>query len=228
MSSEFSPGPSPWIDEGAPSERRRAMHRLADATRTVLHRLAATSAPIEALEAAAEELEQLGAAIASQPHGWEYEGYAEAANAGDPRAMFDHSPVIGKSNPLAPPIVLWVEGDEMHGRGVFGPAYEGPPGCVHGGYVAAAFDEVLGAAQSLSASPGMTARLIVNYRSPTPLQTELRFVGRIDRVEGRKVFTTGELHAGDTLCAEAEALFVSIDRSRFIELSERRAQLPPA
>jgi hypothetical protein len=41
----------------------------------------------------------------------------------------------------------------------FGSAYEGPPGCVHGGYVAAAFDEMLGFVQSLGGNPGMTARL---------------------------------------------------------------------
>ena len=31
----------------------------------------------------------------------------------------------------------------------FGAAYEGPPGSVHGGIIAAAFDEVLGMTQSL-------------------------------------------------------------------------------
>ena len=37
----------------------------------------------------------------------------------------------------------------------FGSAYEGPPGCVHGGFVAAAFDEVLGFVQSLGGQPGL-------------------------------------------------------------------------
>ena len=54
----------------------------------------------------------------------------------------------------------------MVGTATFGAAYEGPPGCVHGGFVAAAFDEVLGSTQSLSGEPGMTGRLTVNYRSP--------------------------------------------------------------
>ena len=91
-----------------------------------------------------------------------------------PHAFFDHSPMLGRANPLAPPIQLWVEGDVLRGRATFGSAYEGPPGCVHGGYVAAAFDEVLGSTQSLAGRPGMTARLTVNYRSPTPLHTELQ------------------------------------------------------
>ena len=81
--------------------------------------------------------------------------------------------------------------DVMYGRATFGSAYEGPPGCVHGGYVAAAFDEVLGSAQSLAGRPGMTVRLTVNYRNPTPLHTELTFAGRVTQVDGRKTFTEG-------------------------------------
>ena len=62
--------------------------------------------------------------------------------------------MIGLSNPLAPPIRVRQSGErsaEAHAR--FGAAYEGPPGCVHGGWVAAAFDEVLGFVQSLGGQP---------------------------------------------------------------------------
>ena len=152
-----------------------------------------------------------------------YEGFAEAANSGDPHAHFDHSPLIGLSNPLAPPIRLRIEDERtMVGTATFGAGYEGPPGCVHGGFVAAAFDEVLGAAQSLGGKPGMTGRLTVNYRSPTPLHEELTITGRFDRADGRKIFTTGTIHAGDRLCAEAEGLFISIDFERFASLKQAR------
>jgi len=105
----------------------------------------------------------------------------------------------------------------------FGSAYEGAPGCVHGGWVAAAFDEALGFAQSLSAHPGMTGTLTVRYRKPTPLHSELRMECWVDRVEGRKVFATGTLHAGDVLTAESEGIFISIDPSRFLALLRDRA-----
>ena len=68
----------------------------------------------------------------------------------------------------------------------------------------------------------MTGRLSVSYRSPTPLHTELQFVGWLESVDGRKILTKGELHAGDRLCAEAEGLFISIDGSRFQQLREQR------
>ena len=103
-----------------------------------------------------------------------YEGFSEVANSPTVGGFFDHSPVLGAANPLAPPLRLEFASDRIVASATFGAAYEGPPGCVHGGWIAASFDEVLGAAQSLSGSGGMTAYLKVDYRSPTPLHQELR------------------------------------------------------
>lgn len=205
--------------------RRAELFRLSEAVRGVLHRLVQTSAPVELIAQAADEVEQVVATLAEHRKAPTYEGFAESANAGEPFAFFDHSPMLGRANPLAPPIELWLEEGRILGRATFGAAYEGPPGCVHGGFVAAAFDEVLGSTQSLSGAPGMTGRLTVHYRSPTPLHTELRFEGTLDRVDGRKIHTKGRLWAGDVLCAEAEALFISIDFQRFAELKARREEL---
>ena len=200
------------------------MWRLADAARRVLHGLVMTDADDATISDAADRLEELAARFDTPGSRSIYEGFAEAANSGTPTGFFDHSPMLGRANPLAPPITLEVLDDRtMQGTAVFGSAYEGPPGCVHGGYVAAAFDEVLGSAQSLGGQPGMTARLAVDYRSPTPLHEALRFVGAFDRVEGRKIFTTGAVYAGERLCAEAQGLFVSIDPSTFRELREARS-----
>jgi acyl-coenzyme A thioesterase PaaI-like protein len=130
--------------------------------------------------------------------------------------------MLGRANPLAPPLNLWFSEDAVHGSTVFEAAYEGPPGCVHGGYIAAAFDEVLGSAQSLGGKPGMTGRLTVHYRSPTPLRTDVRFEGRVVDVSGRKTLTRGTLHDGDRLCAEAEGLFIAIDLAKMAELRAAR------
>jgi acyl-coenzyme A thioesterase PaaI-like protein len=224
-----APGSATWPDflsraaTADPSPRRAEMHRTGDALRRIVHRLHGSPAPDDELAAAADELERLADRLDAFPGGSLYEGFGEAPLAGrDPHAFFDHSPMLGKANPLAPPIELWADGDVMRGRATFGAAYEGPPGCVHGGYVAAAFDEVLGSAQSLAGRPGMTARLTVNYRSPTPLHAELAFAGWVVEVDGRKTFTQGTLHAGDRLCAEGEGLFVAIDFSRVAEMQRRR------
>jgi len=219
-----------------PTPQRRQSRRLAAAMREVITNLVSTTAEPEELAQAAEQLEAIAALLGSLPSGQSYEGFSEAANAGaalraltetwdddDPERFdfFDHSPLIGLSNPLSPPMVVDydpADPSRLTARANFGPAYEGPPGCVHGGYVAAVFDELLGATQSLSGIAGMTAHLGVDYRSPTPLGEDLVLTGWLDRTEGRKIWAKAELHAGDRLCAESEALFIAMDPEGFQEL----------
>ena len=225
----IGPGSPEWTNmlhdyaTSAPSERRGELHRTGDALRRIVHRLHGSRAEAGELGGIADQLEALADQVDTLTTGTMYEGFGESPlGGGDPHAFFDHSPMLGRANPLAPPLELWAEDMVMHGRATFGAAYEGPPGCVHGGFVAAAFDEVLGSTQSLGGRPGMTGRLTVNYRSPTPLRTELKFTARVVEVEGRKTFTQGTLHAGDRLCAEAEGLFIAIDFDKMMELRKER------
>lgn len=203
--------------------------RLAEAMRLVIERLTTTDAPEAELQIAAERLEQYAEHLGKHPRHRRYEGYAESATAGgapEGGGHFDWSPLIGRANPLAPPIVMRSDEEgRVHGRVLFGTAYEGPPGCVHGGFVAAAFDEVLGFVQSLGGNPGFTGTLTIKYRSPTPLHTELRFTGELARQEGRKTFCTAQLHAGEQLCAEAEGLFVAAKPGKLDALREKREAL---
>jgi acyl-coenzyme A thioesterase PaaI-like protein len=70
----------------------------------------------------------------------------------------------------------------------------------------------------------MTARLEVSYRSPTPLWQPLRYEGRIDRVEGRKIHVAATLTAvaDERLCAEAVGLFISMRPDVFDRLVQGR------
>jgi acyl-coenzyme A thioesterase PaaI-like protein len=95
---------------------------------------------------------------------------------------------------------------------------------VHGGYIAAAFDEVLGFAETFSNAPGMTGTLNVVYRTPTPLHVEVEFSAKITRSEGRKIFVSGQLHAGAQLCAECDAIFISMRAGTFARLVAQRAR----
>ncbi len=197
--------------DAEPPERRAEVRRLADALRLVIERFVATTAPLEVFHGVADELEVIAARLGEYPQEHLFLGFAEAANAGDSEGSFDNSPLMGLSNPLAPPLRLEVQADKVVGTVVCGSAYEGPPGHVHGGYVAAMFDELLGLTQSLSGKHGMTGRLTVHYRSPTPLHTELRMEGTLDRSSGRKILCSGRMYAGRVLCAEAEGLFITVD-----------------
>ena len=223
---------------GVWAERRR----LAAALREVIAHLTVVDTPEEELRTAADRLEDYAAHLEQHPRR-PYLGFAETAIAKEPSARsetppaaaeeqggghFDFSPLIGHSNPLSPPIHCWAEDRHALAKVVFGTPYEGPPGHVHGGYVAAAFDEVLGYAQALTGQPGMTGTLTIRYRRPTPLETELRFDCWVDRVSGRKVFARGTLHAGDELCAEAEGIFISLGAERFRALVEERRRRQPS
>lgn len=202
--------------------------RLATAMRLVMERLVPSNAPEEELARAADGLERYAEALAAHPRLRYVHGYAESATAGDVGAFFDQSPMIGLANPLAPPISIAKTGERTAvGTCTFGSAYEGAPGCVHGGFVAAAFDEVLGFVQSLGGRPGMTGTLTIRYEKPTPLHTELAFACELVRMEGRKIFTEGRLLAGDRLCAKAQGLFISIGPERFEALEEQRRALEP-
>ena len=213
--------------------RRREVRRLATAMREVIDHLVTTSAGEQQLARAADELEELAATLRELPKGVSYLGFAEAANAGQETggltpgdlewySFFDHSPIIGLANPLSPPMVMDFDEERVRGRVCFGAAYEGPPGCVHGGYVAAIFDELLGSAQNLSGDGGMTAHLGVDYRSPTPLHVELELEAWLERKEGRKIYTRGTIHANGVLTAEADALFIAFDKEKFKALLDAR------
>ena len=204
---------------------RAEKRRLADAIRRATETLVSSDLPLQEVARAADDLEAVAERFEALPAA-EYEGFGELATAPRAEGFFDRSPVLGRANPIAPPLVLERGEDQIVATATFGSAYEGPPGCVHGGWIAASFDEVLGAAQSLSGTGGMTAFLHVDYRSPTPLHEQVRFEGDLDRREGRKVFTRGRLFHGDRLCAEAQALFIAVDAERFAAMEQARRGVP--
>jgi acyl-coenzyme A thioesterase PaaI-like protein len=108
----------------------------------------------------------------------------------------------------------------------FGPGCQGPPGHAHGGSLPAIRDEAMGAASWLAGYSVVAARLTTHFRLMMPLGTIARLETRIDRLEGRKVFTHGALlgPAGE-LYAEAEGLFVRIELERFQQMARDAEQL---
>lgn len=190
-------------------DTRTAFEHLADELRRVIARLAVVRPPAAELERAAEAAAAFADRLDALPQrtrSWEV---SEAGLL--PRDFVAFSPVSGPSNPMAPPLRMRVvehPQDEYHvvGEVTFGPAYEGPPGHVHGGLVAAMFDELLGFTQL---SPGFTAYLKVDYRRPTPLDRRLDLEAWIDSVDGRKRLVRGTCSLDGVLLSEAEGLFIA-------------------
>lgn len=192
--------------------------RLAQAMRMLASEMVASDADDAAFLEAALRIEDEVQKIKASPRrvrtvGFQQRGEEKVFDYGN---MHDFSPLSGLANPLAPPMQLSVLDQQAHGIINFSSAYEGPPGLVHGGFVAASFDEFFGLVQMLvERDPSMTGTLTIKYRSPCPLYTDLRLRGWLDRREGRKLFLKATLSREDQLVAEAEAIFLKIDAERY-------------
>lgn len=118
--------------------------------------------------------------------------------------------VVGLRNPLSVvrPDDREVTDDVLRFRMRLGPAWEGPPGHVHGGVSALVLDQALGEAASAFGGPGMTGRLTLHYRRATPLGP-LTAEAWLASSDGTKSVCKGRtLDADGNTCVEAEGLFI--------------------
>jgi acyl-coenzyme A thioesterase PaaI-like protein len=91
--------------------------------------------------------------------------------------------------------------------------YQGYPGVVHGGIVAAILDEVTGRALMGGVPPRFmfTARLDIRYRKNVPIGQPLKIIGRAGTSKERSATATGMIFGPDgDLLAEAEALLINV------------------
>ncbi|WP_433755209.1 PaaI family thioesterase [Nocardia sp. CA-135398] len=115
-----------------------------------------------------------------------------------------------RGNVTLPPFTIdKASRDGVAARVTFRTFHLGGNKAAHGGQVAVAFDDLLGMAAAMHAGQvTRTASLTVDYRSITPLETELQVHAWTERQEGRKVYVRATLHDGERLCAEAQGLFI--------------------
>jgi hypothetical protein len=186
-----------------------AKRRVANAIKLLTESLVTSSPSIATMHAIAEQLENTAAEFRESPRIFGRLDWAQSGMHGNfGQVSHELNPMAGWSNPLAPPVNHWFEGDLALATCQCGWAYEGPPGSVHGGFVAAIFDQFLGIAQMLGGQPGMTGYLHVNYHARTPLNTELKLQATLVKTEGRKTIMRGEMYAQGVMTASAEGLFV--------------------
>ena len=196
--------------EGQESAPYAAKHRIADDVRAVIERLVGLDVDevgareLDSLEQAAAGLRALLEALPDRRR------LGSLAAAPLPEgALVERSPVSGRGNALAVPLAYEFEGTTTRASCVFSVAYEGPPGGVHGGYIAAAFDEVLGVAQMATGAAGFTGTLTVRYHRLTPIQQRIEFTAAAGERDGRKLTMRAEARAEGRLLAEAEGLFIA-------------------
>ena len=179
-----------------------------------LRRLTETMLCVPALGAElADEVERIRAAIdglerALAPHALHDPVPRMGAGPATQRPYYVSGVVLGPHHPLRPDLRIAYEDGVTHGTVRFGVTFEGPPGCVHGGFVAHFFDQILGQHNLSARIPAMTGTLSVRFRKGTPILRELSFDVRHERRSERKVITSGRLHAAGEVFSEAEGTFV--------------------
>jgi acyl-coenzyme A thioesterase PaaI-like protein len=106
---------------------------------------------------------------------------------------------------------------------VFGERHQAGPGLVHGGLVAAALDEACGLLATWYRFPAVTARILVRYRRPVAINTELLLRAAVESSSGRRFRVRGDLIDGDEPLAEAKAAFLHVPLEHFLATPEGRA-----
>ena len=140
----------------------------------------------------------------------------------DRRVYLDHSRDIGDYNPFFPRYRIACADGRAEGEVEFPIAYEGPPGIVHGGFLALLFDCVLQQLNCDLGTAGKTASISLRYRRPTPLLTPLRVAASREIVDQR-INSTAQLFLGDELLCTAEMSAVAGTREALPTVSPRRA-----
>ncbi len=182
--------------------------RLTNAVRKIIDSNVKLNAPLTELQQLADAAEQIAARMQTHASVRPIAAHNKLFKPEQVDWSAPFSPVVGRCNPLSPPMKMVLRDGKAIGEVTFSDAYEGPPNCVHGGMVALTWDHVLALSNMLLNARGPTAWLHIEYRKPTPLLTPLRFEAWIDRVEGKKIFAKGVCYANGEVVTEATGLFI--------------------
>ena len=110
----------------------------------------------------------------------------------------------------------------LYAKAWFGPKTMGPPGHVHGGAMAAALDEAMGAVCWMNGHQVVAASITISFLAMLPIETETTVEARIDTVDGRKIQLRSTLkNPSGRIVAEGSGLFVILreDQLRAFEPS---------
>jgi len=207
---------SPY-DPGSPEATYwQARQRLAIATRALNEKLVNTDIDPELAAALTEKIEGLTAELNQAQ---QVDGLVDMAKRSERGSIDDVMgelvSVGGRSHPCSPEL-LWQEAsNRITGTVRFNQAFEGPPGHVHGGWVAGVLDHIMGMTHVRTGHPGMTGGLSVRYLKPTPLNQLIEISAEATELDDKRTKVKGTMRCGETTTATAEAIFVRVDREKF-------------
>jgi acyl-coenzyme A thioesterase PaaI-like protein len=136
-----------------------------------------------------------------------------------------HSVVGGPLNPFGLGATHHRDGDEAVCTVTFGPAFEGPPGRVHGGAVALVVDEATATVLPMLSRFGFTGSVSVRLVAPAPLGVPVEFRSHLVGEEGRKLFVRCVGRGPEGTFVEAEAIYVQVDPATVPWIAAARARM---
>ena len=194
----------------------QARQRLASATRALNEKLVSTDIDPELAAALTEKIEGLAAELSQA---LQVTGLVEMAKRGQrgtsDDVMGELASVGGRSHPCSPELRWQEASNRITGTVKFSQAFEGPPGHVHGGWVAGVLDHLMGMTHVRTGHPGMTGGLSVRYLKPTPLNQVIEVSAQATELDDKRTEVKAEMRFGETTTAKAEAIFVRVDREKF-------------
>jgi len=111
-------------------------------------------------------------------------------------------------HPLLPTISLETRDDVTRASFRLGRLFEGPPGCVHGGFIAYVYDSCMGLHNLRSDRRGLTGRLEIRYHATTPLDAEIDLEIETLECRSRRVLVRGRMFQAGRMLTQARGLFV--------------------
>ncbi|MEX5635664.1 PaaI family thioesterase [Parafrankia sp. FMc2] len=189
-----------WNSDRQLSDEESEFGRLSDALRVLQDTISGVRLPAEVAARARQGMEELTGLM--KPYSVPEAVQASGRIPGIP----------GRAQALLP-VVHVDEADELRlaGHVTFGRYYLGGFGAAHGGAIPLMFDEMMGRLSNAGGRPmARTAYLNVNFRTITPIDVRLRVEILFGGEEGRKRYITGAIYDGETVTADAEALFITL------------------
>ena len=194
----------------------QARQRLASATRALNEKLVSTDIDPELAAALAEKIEDLTAELSQAQQVTSLVDMAKRGQHGTiDDVMGELVSVGGRSHPCSPELRWQEASNRITGTVKFSQAFEGPPGHVHGGWVAGVLDHLMGMTHVRTGHPGMTGGLSVRYLKPTPLNQRIGVSAQATELDDKRTEVKAEMRFGETTTAKAEAIFVRVDREKF-------------
>ncbi len=202
-----------WLRDPSPGPGREAVREAADRTRRLAVALLRADVDRLADEDLTEVLESLDRterllrdlpALAPD--------LTPAGTRDAPTFLSERSPVSGSANVAAAPLQMHNVPGMTRGVATFTELHEGPSRHVHGGVIAATFDELLGVAQVHAGAAGYTAELAIRFHKIMPLFEPILFEAAVAGREDRRIHVEGRAFREadpETILASASGTFLA-------------------